>query len=58
VLDFVVPFQRRVRGFLDDPAELDRSLARGAEQARAVAGPTLATAYDRVGFLPSTGPVT
>src|SRR6476619_4227602 len=31
VLDFVVPFQRRGRGFLDDPAELDRSLARGAE---------------------------
>jgi tryptophanyl-tRNA synthetase len=58
VLDFVVPFQGRVRGFLDDPAELDRALARGAEQARAVAGPTLATAYDRVGFLPSTGAVT
>src|SRR3954454_18455899 len=57
VLDFVVPFQQRVRGFLDDPAELDRALARGAEQARAVAGPTLATAYDQVGFLPSTGPV-
>jgi tryptophanyl-tRNA synthetase len=57
VLDFVVPFQRRVRGFLDDPAELDRSLARGAEQARAVAGPTLAMAYDRVGFLPSSGPL-
>jgi tryptophanyl-tRNA synthetase len=52
VLDFVVPFQQRVHGFLDDPAELDRALARGAAQARAVAGPTLATAYDRVGFLP------
>jgi tryptophanyl-tRNA synthetase len=52
VLDFVVPFQQRVHGFLDDPAELDRALARGAQQAREVAGPTLATAYDRVGFLP------
>jgi tryptophanyl-tRNA synthetase len=56
VLEFAVPFQQRVRGFLDDPAELDRSLARGAEQARAVAGPTLATAYDRVGFLPPARP--
>jgi tryptophanyl-tRNA synthetase len=53
VLEFAVPFQERVRGYLDDPAELDRALAIGAARARSVAGPTLATAFDRVGFLPA-----
>jgi tryptophanyl-tRNA synthetase len=51
VLDLVVPFQERMRGFLDDPAELDAVLARGAQAAQAIAAPTLAAAYDRVGFL-------
>lgn len=51
VLDVVTPFQRRVRELLDDPAELDAQLARGAAKARAVAGPTLAEVYERVGFL-------
>ncbi|MCW2566864.1 MAG: hypothetical protein JWN54_961, partial [Mycobacterium sp.] len=31
---------------------LDKVLAVGAEKARAIAGETLATMYDRVGFLP------
>jgi tryptophanyl-tRNA synthetase len=53
VLDVVAPFQDRVRALLDDPAELDGLLARGAEKARAVAAPTLAAAYDRAGFLPA-----
>ena len=52
VLDFTVPFAARVRGYLDDPAELDALLKRGAQKAEQVAVPTLATAYDRVGFLP------
>ena len=52
VLDFTVPFAARVRAYLDDPAELDALLKRGAEKAEQVAVPTLATAYDRVGFLP------
>ena len=39
-------------GYLDDPAALDDVLARGAEPAREVASPTLATVYDRLGFLP------
>jgi tryptophanyl-tRNA synthetase len=52
VLDVVVPFQERVRGYLDDPAELDGVLARGAERARTVAAGTLADVYDKVGFLP------
>ena len=49
--EWVTPIQKRTQDYLDDPAELDRVLARGAEKARAVAGPTLAAAYDRVGFL-------
>ncbi|GCD95419.1 tryptophan--tRNA ligase [Embleya hyalina] len=52
LVEFVTPFQQRVRGYLDDPAELDAVLARGADKARAVASRTLAETYDRVGFLP------
>ncbi|MFI1578315.1 tryptophan--tRNA ligase [Embleya sp. NPDC020630] len=52
LVDFVTPFQERVRGYLDDPAELDAVLARGADKAREVASRTLAETYDRVGFLP------
>ncbi|MGH8969679.1 MAG: tryptophan--tRNA ligase [Actinomycetes bacterium] len=52
VLDVVGPFRQRVRGYLDDPAELDAVLARGAERARAVAEGTVRDVYERVGFLP------
>jgi tryptophanyl-tRNA synthetase len=52
VLDFAIPFQERVRGYLDDPGSLDDVLALGARRARDVAAETLAGAYDRVGFLP------
>ncbi|MEU0933299.1 tryptophan--tRNA ligase [Embleya sp. NPDC005971] len=52
LVEFVEPFQERVRTYLDDPSELDKVLARGAEKARAVASETLAKTYDRVGFLP------
>ena len=51
--DFLTPVQAAVAGYLDDPAELDKVLAAGAERARAVAAETLATAYDRIGFLPA-----
>ena len=53
VTEFVAPIQERTRGYLDDPAQLDKLLAIGAEKARAVASTTLATAYDRIGFLPA-----
>ncbi|MEU8582451.1 tryptophan--tRNA ligase [Streptomyces abikoensis] len=52
MVDFVTPFRARTQEYLDDPAELDAVLAKGAEKARAVAADTLARAYDRVGFLP------
>ncbi len=54
VADFTAPLAERVRGILDDPAELDRVLARGASRAREVAGATLAAVHDRIGFLPPT----
>ena len=47
------PFKQRVDELLADPGELDAILARGADRAREVAAPTLAKAYDAVGFLPA-----
>jgi tryptophanyl-tRNA synthetase len=52
VVAFAEPFAKRTAALLDDPAELDRVLARGAERAREIAEETVRTAYDRVGFLP------
>ena len=52
VADFVRPIQERTRAYLDDPAQLDKLLASGAEKARAVAAATLRSAYERVGFFP------
>ena len=51
VLSFTVPFAARVQELMDDPAELTRLMAIGAHRARDVAAPTLATVYDRVGFV-------
>jgi tryptophanyl-tRNA synthetase len=54
--DFIGPIQRRTAEYLDDPAQLDKLLAVGAEKARAVAAETLRTTYDRIGFLaPASG---
>ncbi|WP_344619892.1 tryptophan--tRNA ligase [Dactylosporangium salmoneum] len=51
VVEFVKPIQERTRAYLDDPSQLDKLLAIGAEKARSVAAPTLASVYDRIGFL-------
>ncbi len=53
VEDFVTPFRTRTLELLDDRAELDAVLRDGAERARSVAAKTLATAYDRIGFVPA-----
>jgi tryptophanyl-tRNA synthetase len=53
VAEFVRPIQERTRAYLDDPAQLDKLLAIGAEKARSVSSATLRTVYDRVGFLPA-----
>lgn len=52
VREFVTPIQERTRGYLDDPAQLDKLLAHGAEKARVVAEATVRTVYDRIGFFP------
>ncbi|MFV0532760.1 MAG: tryptophan--tRNA ligase [Cumulibacter sp.] len=45
------PIAARTRELLDDPAELERLMARGAERAREIAAPILKAAYDAVGFV-------
>jgi tryptophanyl-tRNA synthetase len=56
LVEWVRPIQERTRGYLDDRAQLDKLLAIGAEKARSVAGPTLHTVYERIGFLaPASG---
>ncbi|TFB68517.1 tryptophan--tRNA ligase [Cryobacterium sp. Hz9] len=52
VLGTFDPIRQRVAELLGDPAELDRVLASNAARASDVASETLATVYDRVGFLP------
>ena len=49
--DFVTPFRARTIELLDDRAELDAVLKAGADRARGVASETLATVYDRIGFV-------
>ncbi|MCX6495799.1 MAG: tryptophan--tRNA ligase [Rhodoluna sp.] len=45
------PIRDRANDLMSDPTELDKLLASGAEKARAVAEDTLATVYDRIGFI-------
>ena len=51
VVEFVTPFRDRTLELLDDRAELDAVLARGAARAREVASRTLADVYERVGLV-------
>ena len=53
VVALAEPFAARTRELLDDPAELDRLMAAGAERARAVAAETVALTYDRLGLVPA-----
>ncbi|WP_434991923.1 tryptophan--tRNA ligase [Arthrobacter sp. Ld5] len=53
VVEALAPVRSRAEELLSDPAELDRLLAKGAAKARALAAPTLAAVYERVGFLPA-----
>ena len=51
VVDAIGPFQQRMTELLDDPAELDRILAAGAERAGQVARATIDRVYRAVGLL-------
>ncbi len=53
VVAFAQPFAERVAELRGDPAELERLMAAGAAKAREVASQTVATVYDRVGFVPA-----
>ena len=53
VIDELRPIQQRARELLDDRAELEEQLRKGADRARAVASQTLTRAYDAVGLLPA-----
>jgi tryptophanyl-tRNA synthetase len=54
VVNAFAPIRERTEKILADEAGLDRLLAHGAARAQRVAGPTLATVRDRVGFLAAT----
>ncbi|WXB75638.1 tryptophan--tRNA ligase [Janibacter alittae] len=54
VVTAVEPYQTRMAELMDDPAELDRILAKGASRAGEVAASTRDRVYDRVGLLPAT----
>jgi tryptophanyl-tRNA synthetase len=53
VVDKLTPFQARMTELLDDPAELDRILADGADRAREVAAGTMGRVREAVGLLPA-----
>ncbi len=49
----LAPISDEMKRLLDDPAEIDRTLGRGAEKARTIAAPILQRTYEIVGFLKS-----
>jgi tryptophanyl-tRNA synthetase len=51
-LDVIGPIRTKVEEYLADPAELNALMRAGADKARSTAQQTLATVYDRVGFVP------
>ena len=54
VVDFVTPFRDATNEYLDDQAELERILRKGAAKARSIAGVTLRSVYESVGFVTAT----
>ena len=51
VVTHIEPIRNRAEELLSDPAELDRLLAKGAAKANELAEKTLATVYERIGFI-------
>ncbi|MEY3846623.1 MAG: hypothetical protein RJA66_890 [Actinomycetota bacterium] len=51
VVAHIEPIRNRTEELLSDPAELDRLLAKGAAKANELAEKTLATVYERIGFI-------
>jgi tryptophanyl-tRNA synthetase len=55
VVSAIEPIRNRTEELLSDPAELDRLLADGATRANELATKTVATVFDRIGFLKPKG---
>src|SRR5699024_8416134 len=53
VVAAVEPYQRRMAELMDDPAEIDRILAKGAARAGEAAAATRERVFERVGLLPA-----
>ena len=53
VIEAVAPFRARMTELLADPGELDRTIADGADRARAVAAATMDRVRDALGLLPA-----
>ena len=51
VIELLDPVKRRYEELRADPGELERLLRIGAEKAAGESAPTLATMYDRMGFV-------
>lgn len=51
VVAHIEPIRNRAEELLSDPAELDSLLAKGAAKANELAEQTLATVYERIGFI-------
>jgi tryptophanyl-tRNA synthetase len=52
LIELLRPIRERYAAVVEDPGELERVLAKGAEQAREVAAATYAAAAERLGLLP------
>ncbi|MGZ9811842.1 tryptophan--tRNA ligase [Pseudoroseicyclus sp. H15] len=50
-VDKLAPISTEMQRLMDDPAEIDRLLGRGAERARGIAAPILKRTYEIVGLL-------
>jgi len=51
VVELLTPIQQRYEELRADEPQLREMLARGAEKAREVSGPTLEQMYERMGFV-------
>ena len=49
----LAPISTEMTRLMEDPAEIDRILARGAEKAEAIANPILERTYEIMGFVRS-----
>ena len=55
VLAYAEPFQAKVHALLDDRAELENVMAKGAAKASTAAEHTLHAVYAAIGFVPASG---